>query len=123
MLHKYNSKYEFKGEPQMKTLSILAALLLGASVNFSAHAEQPQGLYIADAESVTESTNNATRLKFNSRRGYRNPAVHNKDRYKADDAWEGTAYIEEQEAKEAQASKRLNRQFRSKRPHIDYQFD
>lgn len=107
----------------MKSLSILAALLISASVNISAHAEQPQGLYIADAGTATENVNNATRLKFNSRRGFRNPAVHNKDRYNADDAWEGTAYIEENEAKEEKASKRLNRQFRSKRPHIDYQFD
>lgn len=107
----------------MKTLSILTALLISASINISAHAEQPQRLYIADAETATESVNNATRLKFNSRRGHRNPAVHNKDRYKADDAWEGTAYVEENEAKEDKASKRLNRQFRSKRGYTDYQFD
>jgi len=64
--------------------------------------------------------NNALRLKFISRRGYQNPAVKNKDDYKADDAWVGATYLDERESK---ASKRLNRQFRSKRPHIDYQFD
>jgi hypothetical protein len=64
--------------------------------------------------------NNALRLKFISRRGYQNPEVKNKDDYKADDAWVGATYIDERESK---ASKRLNRQFRSKRPYIDYQFD
>ena len=104
----------------MKTLSILAALIISASINISAHAEQPQGLYIADAGTATESVNNATRLKFNSRRGYRNPAVDNKDQYQADDAWVGATYIQERENK---ASKRLNRQFRSKRGYTNYQFD
>jgi hypothetical protein len=70
---------------------------------------------------VAESdVNNALRLKFISRRGYQNPAVKNKDDYKADDAWVGATHVDERESK---ASKRLNRQFRSKRPHIDYQFD
>lgn len=64
--------------------------------------------------------NNALRLKFISRRGHQNPAVKNKDQYKADDEWVGATYVDEKESK---ASKRLNRQFRSKRPYINYQFD
>lgn len=107
----------------MKTLSILTALLISAFINISAHAEQPQGFYIADAGTATENVNNATRLKFNSRRGYRNPAVNNKDQYNANDAWEGATYIQKKEAIEEKASKRLNRQFRSKRGYTDYQFD
>ena len=64
--------------------------------------------------------NNATRLKFTSRRAALNPAVKNQDSYLADDEWVGATYVDEQELDSA---KRLNRQFRSKRPHINYQFD
>lgn len=73
------------------------------------------GLIVAE-----NSVNNAMRLKFMSRRGYQNPAVKNKEPNKLNDEWVGATYVDEKEAK---ASKRLNRQFRSKRPHIDYQFD
>lgn len=64
--------------------------------------------------------NNATRLKFTSRRAALNPAVKNQDNYLADDEWVGATYVDEQAL---EAGKRLNRQFRSKRPHINYQFD
>ncbi len=73
------------------------------------------GTVVADNE-----VNNATRLKFTSRRAALNPAVKNKDAYQADDEWVGATYVDEQEL---EAGKRLNRQFRSKRPHINYQFD
>ncbi len=104
----------------MKTLSILAALVISASSHTSANAEQPQGLYAGDAGPVVVAQSTATRHKFNSRRGYRNPAVHNKKEYKADDAWEGATIVKERENK---ATKRLNRQFKSKRSHMNYQFD
>jgi len=106
----------------MKTLFILAALFISASVNISVHAEQTQRSYVADSGPVILAENTATRHMFNSRRGYRSPAVHNK-KNKADDTLEGAAYIQEKEAKEAKASKRLNRQFRSKRPNMNYQFN
>ncbi len=64
--------------------------------------------------------NNATRLKFTSRRAALNPAVKNQDNYLADDEWVGATHVDEQAL---DAGKRLNRQFRSKRPHINYQFD
>ena len=64
--------------------------------------------------------NNATRLQFTSRRAALNPAVKNQDNYLADDEWVGATYVDDQEF---EAGKRLNRQFRSKRPNIDYQFD
>jgi hypothetical protein len=64
--------------------------------------------------------NNAARLKFISRRAALNPAVKNQDNYLADDEWVGATYVDEQAL---EAGKRLNRQFRSKRPHINYQFD
>lgn len=74
-----------------------------------------------DSLMVAENNvNNAMRLKFMSRRGHQNPAVKNKEQYKGDDAWVGTSYADERESK---ASKRLNRQFRSKRPYTNYQFD
>ncbi|HSR01478.1 MAG TPA: hypothetical protein VLM20_01690, partial [Methylophilaceae bacterium] len=41
--------------------------------------------------------NNATRLKFTSRRAALNPAVKNKDNYLADDQWIGATYVDEQE--------------------------
>lgn len=104
----------------MKTLSILAALVISASVNISVHAEQPQHASVTNAGSIVIAQNTATRHKFNSRRSYQNPAVHNKSEYKADDAWEGATYVKETENKTAQ---RLNRQFTSKRPQINYQFD
>ncbi len=73
------------------------------------------GSVVAEGE-----VNNATRLKFTSRRAALNPAVKNQDNYLADDQWIGATFIDEQEL---EAGKRLNRQFRSKRPHINYQFD
>lgn len=73
------------------------------------------GTVKADSE-----VNNATRLKFTSRRAALNPAVKNQDNYLADDEWVGATYVDEQAL---EAGKRLNRQFRSKRPHINYQFD
>jgi hypothetical protein len=112
----------------MKTLSLLSALLLTVSIN--AYANQDNGqqaatnqtaekIYLADA-SADDVVHNATRLKFISRRAAHNPAVNNKDTYKADDNWIGATYVDEQEAK---TSKRLNRQFTSKRPNMNYQFD
>ena len=73
------------------------------------------GVVAADNE-----VNNARKLKFTSRRAALNPAVKNQDNYLADDEWVGATYVDEQEL---EAGKRLNRQFRSKRPHINYQFD
>lgn len=110
----------------MKALSLLSVLLLGVSINAyadqdkSSHAQAAKKsahvIHLADAS----NTNNALRLKFVSRRAVQNPAVKNKDAYKADDDWVGATYVEKRESK---AAKRLNRQFRSKRPHINYQFD
>jgi len=112
----------------MKTLSLLSALLLSVSINAYANQGQNQTaadqssqvVHLADASQADQDVNNALRLKFVSRRAAQNPAVKNKDAYKADDEWVGATYIDEQESK---AGKRLNRQFRSKRPHINYQFD
>lgn len=79
------------------------------------------GGFIGERLIVAENNvNNAMRLKFMSRRGYLNPAVKNKAPKKLDDEWVGATYVDE---KEAASSKRLNRQFRSRRPHINYQFD
>ena len=117
----------------MKQLSLFTALMLSFAVNAYANTNQEKNttmaeandqsakvLHIADASQANKDVNNALRLKFISRRGYQNPAVKNKDQYKADDEWVGATYVDERESK---ASKRLNRQFRSKRPHINYQFD
>ena len=110
----------------MKTLSLLSALLLSVSINaFAAEASSQsavgsQKLHLADASQADADVNNALRLKFISRRAAQNPAVKNKDAYSADDEWVGATYVDEQEEK---AGNRLNRQFRSKRPHINYQFD
>jgi hypothetical protein len=113
----------------MKTLSLLSALLLSISIN--AYANQSQNnqsaanqsapaVHLAEASQADQDVNNALRLKFVSRRAAQNPAVKNKDAYNADDAWVGASFEDE---KELEAGKRLNRQFRSKRPHINYQFD
>lgn len=110
----------------MTKLSLLAVLMLGASMSVSANSNQTHNvdhateIQMADASQVEQGTNNAVRLKFMSRRGYQNPAVNNKDQYKSDDEWVGATYVDEKESK---ASKRLNRQFRSKRPYTNYQFD
>lgn len=119
----------------MKRLTLLSTLILGFSMNVHANANQEQNsneavksinhqsahvLQIADASQADQDVNNALRLKFISRRASQNPAVKSKDNYKADDEWVGATYVDERESK---SSKRLNRQFRSKRPHINYQFD
>jgi hypothetical protein len=119
----------------MKRLTLLSTLILGLSMNVYANANQEQNsnevaknmndqsahaLQIAEASQAGQDVNNALRLKFISRRASQNPAVKNKDKYKADDEWVGATHVDERESK---ASKRLNRQFRSKRPHINYQFD
>ena len=111
----------------MKARSLLGALLLSLSINAYANTnhetvnhQKAKVLQIAEASQVDADVNNALRLKFISRRAAQNPAVKHKDAYKADDEWVGATYIEEQKA---QSAKRLNRQFRSKRPYIDYQFD
>lgn len=103
----------------MKTLSILTAALLAASIQIPAHADQSSNIYVANASDQVEVENNATKLKFTSRRPQLNPAVKNK-KYEADDAWQGATDVEENASN---ASKRMNRQFRSRRPYIDYQFD
>lgn len=69
---------------------------------------------------ANNEVNNATRLKFTSRKAALNPAVKNQDNYLADDEWISATYVDEQAL---EAGKRLNRQFRSKRQHINYQFD
>jgi len=74
----------------------------------------------ASMNMAENKVNNAQKLKFVSRRAAQNPAVKNKQVNNNDDAWIGASYEDEKASK---ASKRLNRQFRSKRPHIDYQFD
>ncbi len=109
----------------MKKLSLLSALLLTLSIHASANAGQHNGqaaerLYFADASQADQDVNNALRLKFISRRAAHNPAVNNKDEYKADDDWQGATYVDE---KESETSKRLNRQFKSKRPYINYNFE
>lgn len=104
--------------------------MLGASMSVSANSNQTDNVVsvpeieVAEATQVEESANNAVRLKFMSRRGYRNPAVNNKDQYKAENTLNGATNIEQRESeRESKASKRLNRQFRSKRSHINYQFN
>lgn len=110
---------------KMKTLSLLSALLLTVSIN--AYANQDNGqqaasnkVHLADASQTDDVVHNATRLKFISKRAAYNPAVYNKEAYSATDNWVGATYVDEQEAK---TSKRLNRQFTSKRPNMNYQFD
>ena len=116
----------------MKRLPLLSVLMFGFAFNAYANQahetndsqvfndSQAEVLRIADASQTDQDVNNALRLKFISRRAAQNPAVKSKDEYKADDEWVGATYVDEQESKSA---KRLNRQFRSKRPHINYQFD
>lgn len=106
----------------MKKLSLLALLVLTVSVSTSINANEANldESAVADTSKANQGTNQALRLKFISRRAYQNPAVKNKKQYNADDAWVGTSYADERESK---ASKRLNRQFRSKRPYTNYQFD
>lgn len=105
----------------MKTLSLLSALLLSVSINAYANEAQSnnQPVQIADASQATEGVNNAKKLRFNSRRPTLNQAVKNKGANGSDE-WVGASYENERATK---SSKRLNRQFRSKRPHINYQFD
>lgn len=77
-------------------------------------------IQVVEASQVERSPNNTVRLKFMSRRAYQNPAVKNKDKYKTGEKGIHATNIDERKAK---ASKRLNRQFRSKRPYINYQLD
>jgi hypothetical protein len=103
----------------MKSLSILGTLLLCAAVHFSANAGELDDVNgVGNGEQVRVE-NAATKLKFTSRRPHLNAAVKNRT-YEADDAWQGATDIQENASN---ASKRLNRQFRSRRPYIDYQFD
>jgi hypothetical protein len=113
----------------MKTLSLLSALLLTVSINAYANQENGQlaatnqtaaKLNLAPASQASDDVNNALRLKFISKRAAHNPAVKNKVAYNAEESWVGATYVDKQEDK---ASKRLNRQFTSKRPNINYQFD
>ncbi|QVL45284.1 MAG: hypothetical protein KFB94_08530 [Methylophilaceae bacterium] len=109
----------------MKKLSLLSALMLSFTLNAYAnanheHVNVADRLHIADASQANPDVNNALRLKFISRRAAQNPAVNNKDAQQADEEWEGATYVDEEES---DASKRLNRQFKSKRPYINYQFD
>jgi len=66
------------------------------------------------------SPNNATRHKFVDRRTKLNGAFRNKAKNKSSDKWIATRHVEEKRLKSA---KRLNRQFRGRRSHINYQFD
>jgi hypothetical protein len=111
-------------EYDMKKLTLLSALILGFSVNAYAdnntqNTQSVEPLYLAEA-SQADDVNNALRLKFISRRAAHNPAVNNKDETKADTDWQGATYVDE---KESDAAKRLNRQFKSKRPYINYNFE
>jgi len=106
----------------MTKLSLLALVMLGVSMAVSANSDQSQDLGQSEAVQVTgtsdatQGANNAVRLKFMSRRAYQNPAVKNKKRSQA----ERDSAMQEREEK---ARKRLNRQFKSKRPYMNYQFD
>lgn len=109
----------------MKTLSLLSALLLSVSINAYANGAQDnhqsaQALQVADASQVSQGVNNAKKLRFNSRRPALNQAVKNKKSYNGEDEWVAVGY---KDSKASKAGQRLNRQFRSKRPHINYQFD
>jgi len=110
----------------MKKLTLLSALILGFSVHAyadSSYAQNTQSvepLYLAEATQADQDVNNALRLKFISRRAAHNPAVNNKDANSADADWQGATYVDEEES---DASKRLNRQFKSKRPYINYNFE
>jgi hypothetical protein len=109
-------------EYDMKKLTLLSALILGFSVHAYAETNSTQSaepLYLAEA-SQADDVNNALRLKFISRRAAHNPAVNNKDETKADTDWQGATYVDE---KESDTAKRLNRQFKSKRPYINYNFE
>ena len=122
--------------------TVLVALVCGMFTMHVNASEQDDGFWFPN-ESITNSivdesanqessehdlsnvkadseVNNATKLKFTSRRAALNPAVKNQDTYLADDEWVGATYVDEDEST---AGKRLNQQFRSKRPHINYQFD
>lgn len=108
----------------MKKLSLLSALMLSFAANSYAenaktHHQSVERVSMAEASQANHEVNNALRLKFISRRAAQNPAVNNKDEYKTDD-WVDATYADEQES---EASKRLNRQFKSKRPHINYHFE
>lgn len=109
----------------MKKLTLLSALILGFSVNAYAgtnaqNTQSVEPLYLAAASQADQDVNNALRLKFISRRAAHNPAVNNKDANAADADWQGATYVDE---KESEAGKRLNRQFKSKRPYINYNFE
>ncbi|MFV1922747.1 MAG: hypothetical protein ACMZ63_09100 [Methylotenera sp.] len=88
---------------------------LNDSVKTDSVFDEVVGYVVAD-----NAINNATRLKFTSRRAALNPTVKNQDNYLANDKWVGATYVDEQTT---EAGKRLNRQFRSKRSYINYQFD
>lgn len=105
----------------MKTFTLLSALLLSVSINVQANPTQgADGLYIADATQVNEMTKKAKRHNFTSRRAAKSRAVDNKDAYNANDEWVGATYVDEGNIK---AKNRVNRQFRSRRGHTNYQFD
>lgn len=105
----------------MKALTLLSALLLTVSINVQANPSQSaDGLYLADATQANEMTKKAKRHNFTSRRAVKSRAVDNKDAYNAEDDWVGATYVDEGELK---AKKRINRQFRSRRGHTNYQFD
>lgn len=111
----------------MKKLLLFTTLILSFTLNAyansndeHAHAPLTDRLHIADASQANPEVNNALRLKFISRRAAQNPAVNNRDAQDADETWQGATDVDKEES---EASKRLNRQFKSKRPHINYQFD
>jgi len=102
----------------MKTLSLFGALLLSVSINATAAQGSHQPTDAMQFAGVSHDVNNAKKLKFTSRRSALNQTVKNKKNNS--DEWIGASY---QNEKSSQAGTRLNRQFRSKRPHINYQFD
>jgi len=90
----------------MKTLLVI---LLSTLIYTTANADEVQDTQNIETDQIT---NNSVRLKFISKRPYVNPEVKNK-----------SAQAKETTVDKKEAAKRLNRQFVSKRPHMNYQTD
>jgi hypothetical protein len=84
----------------MKTLLLI---LLSTLIYTTVHANEVQNV------ETDQLTNNSMRLRFISKRPYVNPDVKNK-----------STQAKETTVDKKEAAKRLNRQFVSKRPHINH---
>jgi len=100
------------------SVSLFVGLMLGASMQVYANSNQTHdaAMQVAEAPQVKQGVNNAVRLKFLSRRGSRHAAHSDRSQTEVEKSAEVAA-------RETKARKRLNRQFRSRRPYINYQFN